>query len=98
MMNDKAQEPIAWIDTIPPETASGELKALYDAHTDRQHGCVDHILQIHSLNPEILQGHLSIYKTLMFGSSPLSRGAKGDDRRGRLRHQRLCLLNPPSRS
>lgn len=32
-----------------------------------------HVLASHSLNPEALQAHLRLYRTIMFGDSPLSR-------------------------
>ena len=72
-MNEEQDKRIAWIDTVAQESAKGELKAVYDANTDRQHGCVDHILQIHSLHPKSLLDHLRLYQTLMFGRSPISR-------------------------
>lgn len=73
MNNDKKT---AWIETINPKEAEAELKLLYDANFDRQHGVVDHILQIHSLHPQSLQDHVQLYKTLMFGPSPLSRAQR----------------------
>ncbi|MBA3364076.1 MAG: carboxymuconolactone decarboxylase family protein [Actinobacteria bacterium] len=36
----------------------------------------DHILASHSLNPEALEAHLLLYRTLMFGSSGLSRAER----------------------
>ena len=36
----------------------------------------DNILAIHSLNPESLQGHYALYRTLMYGPSPLSRAER----------------------
>ena len=32
-----------------------------------------HILASHSLNPAALEAHLALYRTIMFGESPLSR-------------------------
>ena len=72
-MNEEHNQRIAWIDIIAPEFAQGELKTIYDANTDRQYGCVDHILQIHSLHPKSLLDHLRLYQTLMFGRSPIPR-------------------------
>jgi alkylhydroperoxidase family enzyme len=34
---------------------------------------MDHILASHSLNPEALTAHMALYRTIMFGESPLSR-------------------------
>ncbi len=70
------KEKIAWIKTMGPQEARGELKAIYKANWDRQNGGVDHILQIHSLHPQTLLDHLQLYKTLMFGTSPLSRAQR----------------------
>lgn len=75
-MQEHDDKRIAWIETIDPTEAKAELKLLYDAQYDRQHGVVDHILQIHSLHPQSLQDHVQLYKTLMFGPSPLSRAQR----------------------
>lgn len=75
-MHDENENPIAWIETIDPENARDDLKEIYDANTDPQHGVVDHILQIHSLHPRSLRDHLQLYKTLMFGPSPLPRAQR----------------------
>lgn len=37
---------------------------------------LDHVLACHSLNPKALQAHLSLYRTIMFGESPLSRSER----------------------
>ncbi|MGH2782663.1 MAG: peroxidase [Thermoleophilaceae bacterium] len=34
------------------------------------------VLASHSLNPEALQAHLDLYRTIMFGPSGLSRGER----------------------
>jgi alkylhydroperoxidase family enzyme len=34
---------------------------------------LDNILAAHSLNAEALDAHLALYRTIMFGDSPLSR-------------------------
>ncbi|MCY3835214.1 MAG: carboxymuconolactone decarboxylase family protein [Anaerolineaceae bacterium] len=73
---NQPQDRIAWIETIAPSEADGELKSLYEAHFDRQVGGVDHILQIHSLHPQSLQDHVQLYQTLMFAPSPLSRAER----------------------
>lgn len=73
---NQQQNRIAWIETIAPSEADGELKSLYKANFDRQMGGVDYILQIHSLHPQSLQDHVQLYQTLMFGPSPLSRAQR----------------------
>ena len=36
----------------------------------------DNILAIHTLNPESLRAHYLLYRTLMYGESPLSRAER----------------------
>ena len=61
---------MAWIDTITELDAKGELKRLYKKVTEPWGG-VDNIMKIHSINPASLEAHLTLYKTVMFGKSPL---------------------------
>lgn len=37
---------------------------------------LDNVLACHSLNPEALKAHLALYRTIMFGQSPLSRSER----------------------
>lgn len=55
---------MAWIETIPPASASGRLKKIYDrvASSSSQ---VDRILQAHALRPRSLEGHLALYKSAL---------------------------------
>ena len=55
---------IAWIDTVDPECAQGELKALYD-QVRTPHGTVDNVMKAHSLRPHTLEGHLVLYKSVL---------------------------------
>lgn len=41
--------------------------------TDTESAAMAHILASHSLNPAALEAHLGLYRTIMFGESPLSR-------------------------
>ena len=66
---------MAWIDIIDEENAEGSLKEQYDQLIEPWGG-VDNILKIHSLNPESLAAHVQLYKTLMYGKSPLRRTAR----------------------
>ena len=70
---DPSRRNHAWIETVPEKEASGELERAYRRSADAATGNVDHIMKIHSLNPTSLVDHLHLYKTLMFGESPLSR-------------------------
>jgi alkylhydroperoxidase family enzyme len=63
---------MAWIDTINERDANGSLKDQYEKLKDSRSG-VDNILKIHSLNPESLDAHVRLYKTIMYGKSPIRR-------------------------
>ena len=63
---------MAWIKIIDEQNAEGSLKEQYDQLIEPWGG-VDNILKIHSLNPESLAAHVKLYKTLMYGKSPLRR-------------------------
>lgn len=53
-----------FIKVIHPDEASGRLKKIYDKVTG-PNGQVDNVLQIHSLRPHTLEGHMSLYKTVL---------------------------------
>ncbi len=63
---------MAWIKMIQEDEAEGELKEMYDQNVEPWGG-VDNILKIHSLSPESLKAHISLYKTVMYGKSPIRR-------------------------
>lgn len=60
------------IQTTPPEEATGELADVY-AEIGLARGGEAHILESQSLHPRALADHHRLYRTLMFGPSPLSR-------------------------
>ena len=64
---------MAWIDMIDENEAEGKLAELYDKLTGPRNDKVAHVLKVHSLNPDVLEAHLNLYKTIMFGKSNLSR-------------------------
>ena len=66
---------MAWIRTIPPEHATGQLKKIYDEAVTRA-GRVFNILRGQSLNPPVLEASIELYKAVMFGPSPLSRAQR----------------------
>ena len=66
---------MAWIKTVPPAEASGELKELYARIAGARGGVAD-IHQVQSLNARVLGAHFEHYKAVMFQSSPLSRGQR----------------------
>lgn len=65
-------ETMAWIDVIDENNADGSLKDQYEKLTEPWGG-VDNILKIHSHNPESLAAHVQLYKTIMYGKSPIRR-------------------------
>ena len=73
---DTPEKPIAWIETVPETEATGDLKRAYRRAGDAGSGKVDHIMKIHSLHPASLVDHLHLYKTLMYGESPLTRAQR----------------------
>ena len=67
---------VAWIETVAEDAATGALERAYRRAADPGAGHVDHIMKIHSLNPASLLDHQHLYKTLMYGESPLSRAQR----------------------
>ena len=63
----------AWIRTIDEQEAEGQVAAAYAQAANKATGRVAHILKVSSLNPRALLAHRTLYRTLMFGSSPLAR-------------------------
>ena len=63
---------MAWIAEIDEREAEGSLKDQY-SKLKEPWGGIDNILKIHSLNPESLAAHEQLYKTVMFGKSPIPR-------------------------
>ncbi len=66
---------MAWIKTIAPEEATGELKRLYDEAV-RRAGRVFNIVSVQSLNPPVLDASMKIYLAVMYGPSSLSRAER----------------------
>jgi hypothetical protein len=58
---------------IDEEEATGELAEAYEVSASKNTGRVAHIYKIHSLNPRSLLDHRALYRTLLFGPSPLKR-------------------------
>lgn len=66
---------MSWIQTIPPERATGELQEIYKAISSARSGVAD-VHQAQSLNPRALRAHLELYKAIVFARSSLSRVAR----------------------
>ena len=64
---------VAWIATVDEADARDDVAAAYGECADRKSGRVPHIWKIHSLNPRSMLNHRALYRTLMFGPSPLKR-------------------------
>ena len=58
---------MAYINVISPEQASGRLKKIYQ-RVQSPDGQVDNVLQVHSLRPHTLEGHMAIYKAALHHS------------------------------
>ncbi len=63
---------MAWVKTIPPEEATGELKRLYDEAVQRA-GHVFNIIRLQSLNPRVLAASTQLYLAVMHAPSSLTR-------------------------
>ena len=66
---------MSWIEEIELTEAEGKLAETY-ARLMEKRGKVSNILQVQSLNPDSLDGHLDLYMTIMFGKSGLSRAER----------------------
>ncbi|QAX31927.1 carboxymuconolactone decarboxylase family protein [Leisingera sp. NJS204] len=54
----------AWIEMIPDEKAAGRLKELLD-NARTPHGTVDTVMRVHSLRPETMNGHVTLYRSVL---------------------------------
>lgn len=66
---------MAHVRQVGDDEATGLLKRIYDEAIARA-GRVWGILRVQSLNPAALDASMGMYKTLMFGPSPLSRARR----------------------
>ena len=53
-----------WIQTIPYDQATGRLRAVYE-RVKGPGGYIDNIMQVHSLRPHTLVGHMTLYKNVL---------------------------------
>jgi uncharacterized peroxidase-related enzyme len=63
---------LPWIRVIRENEAKGELNRDYEAVSSAR-GKAANIMRIHSLHPETMQTHLDLYRSLLYGHSPLPR-------------------------
>ncbi len=66
---------MAWIETVPPDEATGLLAKMYKAALDRA-GRVFGVLRLQSLNPKVLHAGVSLYQEIMKADSPLTRAQR----------------------
>jgi alkylhydroperoxidase family enzyme len=64
---------VAWIAVVDEAHASDDLAEAYAECADPTTGRAAHIMKLHSLNPRSMLDHRALYRTLMFGPSPLKR-------------------------
>lgn len=55
---------MAWIKTIKYEEAKGSLKTVYEK-IKGPNNYIDNIMMVHSLRPNTLRGHMSLYKNVL---------------------------------
>jgi uncharacterized peroxidase-related enzyme len=58
---------MSWIDIVTKEQATGRLQELYE-RVGGPGGNVDNVLQVHSLRPHTLEGHMALYKNVLHHS------------------------------
>ena len=68
-----AQGDNPWIETVPDDEwkSDDQLAELYGQVVDGEHGRVDHVMAIHSLNPRGLAAHHGLYESAMAGTASL---------------------------
>ena len=67
---------MAWIEVLDEDDvmkAGGRLARLYKAAIDPYTHRVDNVIQIHSLRPGTLEGHLKLYGTVMHSKDGISK-------------------------
>lgn len=71
---DDRGAPAAWVPVTGPEAAEGELAEAYRRLGIRRN--VANVIGVHSLHPASMEAHVRLYRTLMFGPSPLTRAER----------------------
>jgi len=62
---------MSWIRTLSDEEADPELCAAFAANADPVSGKLDNIMRVHSLHPDGLTAHVSLYSAVMRGTKSL---------------------------
>jgi len=55
---------MSWISTIEYDVSQGKLRKCYQRVKDA-HGHIDNIMKAHSLRPQAMEGHISLYKNVL---------------------------------
>jgi alkylhydroperoxidase family enzyme len=63
------------IEVIPPEQSTGPLKREYDAAVERA-GRIWNVVSIQCQLPEVLRDSMRLYRSIMYGASPLTRAQR----------------------
>ncbi|MEW6364753.1 MAG: peroxidase-related enzyme [Acidobacteriota bacterium] len=63
---------MAWIATVEPSEAKGDLQDIFEAIASARGGIAD-VHRVQSLNPRAIRAHLDLYKAVVFQKSTLSR-------------------------
>ena len=59
---------MSWIKTINYQDADSKLKRIYD-RVKGPNNIIDNVLSIHSLRPHSLEGHITLYKSVLHNSN-----------------------------
>ena len=70
-----SQSKRAWIQVLGASEETPELLKVYEQFGIEKDK-IDGIVSIHSLSAASLRGHMELYRTLMFGQSPLKRAER----------------------
>ncbi len=62
---------MAWIETVPEDEWDGALADLRRRVVDPVYDRVDHIMQIHSLDPDSMAAHEALYRSAMRSTKTL---------------------------
>ena len=68
--------PSAWIRTIEPLEATGDVGAAYHDFFDPKTGAMDNIMKVHGLLPRSLQPHYDLYRSAMDSTPSLHRAER----------------------
>ncbi len=60
--------PFSWIRVVPYEASQGELRRLYDV-VGGASGNIDNVVKVHSLRPHTLEGHYTLYRSVLHDPS-----------------------------